>query len=205
MEDRGRQDRVRAAAADAVRQMLQIPHSTRSDHRDWHRFGDRPGQLQIVAVLRSVPVHRGEQDLSRSPFLGFARPLHRVFSGRRPAAVHKNFPTAALPLSVDRHHHALAAEPPSGFGDQPRIFDRCRVEGDLVRPGGEDLTDLLDALDAAADRERDKNLFGDTGREGNAGITPLGRGGDVQKDQLIRPLFLVAPARFNRVAGVFKF
>ena len=204
MENGSRQHRVRAAPADPVGQMFQRAHPAGGDHRDLHRPGNRPRQLQVITVLGSVPVHRGEQDLPRSPFLGLARPADRILPGRRPAAVNEDFPRPAAPLGVDRHYHALAAEPVRRLGDQPGALDRSRIQRDLVGAGGQDLPDLLDALDAATDRERNEDLLGDAGRKRNPRVPPLGRGGNVQEDQLIGALSFIPPGRLNRVPGVFE-
>ena len=64
--------------------------------------------------------------------------------------------STATPPGVDGDDHGLAAEPRRARGHQRRIGDRRACSGDLVRAGPQDVAHLVDAPDAAADRQRDE-------------------------------------------------
>ncbi len=113
-----------------------------------------------------------------------------------------NLPAFSGSLGIDGHHHTLAAEAPGGLGDQPWILDRRGVDRHLVGTGGQQPTDLLQGVDPASDGKRDEQHLGHGSGELDAGETILDRGGDVQEDQLIRPLLFIAAGRLNRIAGI---
>ena len=108
----------------------------------------------------------------------------------------------ALPLGVDRDHDALRAEHGGQLADQLRPLERRRVDRDLVGPGIEHRLRVFDRADAAADRERDEDVVG--GAPGQLGdrVALLVRRGDVQEDQLVRALGVVALGQLDRVARV---
>ena len=56
--------------------------------------------------------------------------------------------------------------------------------------------------DAAADRERDEDVVGGAPRELDDRVALLVRGGDVEEDELVRALGVVALGQLHRVAGV---
>ena len=109
--------------------------------------------------------------------------------------------TAVAP-GVDGDHHGLAAEPRRARRHQRRIGDRARVQADLVRAGPQHVAHLVDAPDAAADRERDerppRGALDDVEERGPA----LGRGGDVEEHELVGALAGVALGELGRVALV---
>src|SRR3954466_4719470 len=64
MEDRGRQHGAGPAVGQAFVEVFERADAAAGDDRDRHGLPDRPEQLAVVAGLRSVTVHRGEQDLA---------------------------------------------------------------------------------------------------------------------------------------------
>src|SRR5205823_3550705 len=66
MEDRSRQHCVGSADNDAVDEILQRAHASRSDHRDIDGIGDGTRQGEVEAGLRAVAIHAGEQNFSRA-------------------------------------------------------------------------------------------------------------------------------------------
>jgi len=66
------------AFEDSFGEMAELAGSARCDDRDRHGVCDRARQLELVAVVGSVAVHAGEEDLPRSPLGRLASPRHRV-------------------------------------------------------------------------------------------------------------------------------
>ena len=65
-----------------------------------------------------------------------------------------------------------------------------------------ELVDLLDALDAAADGERDEHFLSNLLNEFHHGLSRTDGGRDVQEDQFVGPGVAVAGTEFHRVAGI---
>ena len=105
-------------------------------------------------------------------------------------------------LGVDGHDDALRAEPPRAEFDQVGVVQRGRVQRHLVGPGVEQRPHVVLAADAAADGEGDEEFLGAATGEFDDGVPLLVRGGDVQEDQLVGALDVVAGGEFDRVAGV---
>ena len=105
-------------------------------------------------------------------------------------------------LRIDRDHHALGAEDLGELADQLRARERRRVDRDLVGSGVEDGLGVGDRPDAAADRERDEDVVGGSPGERDDRVAPLVRGGDVEEDELVCALGVVALGELDRVARV---
>ena len=153
--------------------------------------------------MGAIGVHAGEEDFACAAAPDFAGPFDRVEADGRAAAVGVNAPFArTFALGIDRDDDALAAE---GFGacvDQPRIFHCGGVDANLVRAGEQHFAHVIDRADAAADRERDETMFGGAAHDIDHRAALVGRGGDVEKDQLVRLLRVVSHRAFDRIAGV---
>src|SRR5262249_18631931 len=94
------------------------------------------------------------------------------------------------------------AEAPCRALDQRGVPHRGGVDRDLVGSGREHGADVLLAAQAAADRERDEDLLGSALGELDDRAAPLVAGGDVEEDELVGPLPVVAGRELHRVAGV---
>src|SRR5207302_11502295 len=78
---------------------------------------------------------------------------------------------------------------------------RC-VHRDLVGAGAQDRRREVRGADPAADAERDAERSGDAPSEGDDGPPSLRRGGDVEEDDLVGPLTVVARCQCDGIAGV---
>ena len=103
---------------------------------------------------------------------------------------------------VDRDHDALGAEDVGELGDQVRARQRRGVDRDLVGAGVEHRLGVADRADPAADRERDEDVVGGPARELGDRVALFVRGGDVEEDELVGALGVVALRELDRVAGV---
>jgi hypothetical protein len=106
------------------------------------------------------------------------------------------------PFGVDRDHDALGAEDPRELGDQLGPLERRRVDRDLVGARVQHGLRVLDRADPSADRERDEDVVGRAAGELDDRVAALVRGGDVEEDQLVGTLRVVALGELHRVAGV---
>ena len=76
------------------------------------------------------------------------------------------------------------------------------VDRDLVGAGVEHGLGVVDRADAAADRERDEALVGDAARELDDRVALVARRRDVEEDELVGALGVVARGELDGVARV---
>jgi len=103
---------------------------------------------------------------------------------------------------VDGEHDALVTKALRRLGDQIGVLHGGGIDGDLLGAAAQQLVDLLDALDAAADRKRDEDVLGYFLHHVDDGLARADRGGDVQEDQLVGSHVTVSGPQLDRVAGV---
>ena len=105
-------------------------------------------------------------------------------------------------LGVDRDHDRLRAELLGQLGDQARAGERGRVDRDLVGARGEQRVRVGDRADAAADRERDRELLRDAAHDADERVALLERRLHVEEDELVGAAVGVRGAELDRVAHV---
>ena len=88
----------------------------------------------------------------------------------------------------------------SSSSSRPR--QRRGVDRDLVGAGVQHRLGVLDRADAAADREGDEDVVGRAPGQLDDRLALLVRGGDVEEDQLVGALGVVALGQLDRVARV---
>jgi hypothetical protein len=182
--------------------MRQRARTTRGDEGDAHRVGRRAHQLQVIAGAGAVAVHRGEQDLPRAARLQLPHPGDRLERRLFPATVHHDGIPAVCPPRVHRGDDALAAEALREPGDQRGITDGGGVDRHLVGAGAKGGAGVGHGADASADGERDEDRVGDPRHHLEGGAALVGAGGDVEEDQLVGAVRVVARGLLDRIAGV---
>ena len=184
--------------------MAQLADAARGDHRDRDRVGDRAGELEVVAVGGPVAVHARQQDLPRPALGRLAGPGDGLAAlDQRPAAVDVDVPARrrARLASIATTTH-WRAEDSASSRDQLGPRERRGVDRDLVGAGVEHRLGVVDRADAAADRERDEDVVGGAPGELDDRLAVLVRGGDVEEDELVGALGVVALGELDRVARV---
>ena len=143
---------------------------------------DRRGHLEVEAVAGAVAVHRGQEDLTGTQPHRPGGPLDHVDARRRATTVGVDLPSitgftvrVASTTGVDGDHHALVAELLGDLGDQTGTLDGRRVDRHLVGAGSQQAAGVVDAADAAADRERDEHLLGGAAHDVDDGVASIGR------------------------------
>src|SRR5512141_2710631 len=101
VEDARREGRIRVA--EALGQVLEGPHATRGDDRDRDGGADPLQELQIVTGARAVPVHAGEEDLSRPAARDLHRPRDALDAGRARAAGDVDLPLLGIGVRPPLH------------------------------------------------------------------------------------------------------
>jgi hypothetical protein len=104
--------------------------------------------------------------------------------------------------SVDRHDDALRAEHLRQLRDQLRPRKGGGIDRDLVGACVEDDLCVLDPTHPAADGERDEHVLGRAPRQLDDRLALLVGSGDVEEDQLVRALRVVAGRELDGIAGV---
>ena len=161
VKDRRGQRGVGVAAREDVGEVVERAGAARGDHRNVDGVGDGGGHLAVEAGLRAVAIHRRQQDLAGAARLGLARPLDGVARGVGRAAAHVDGEAVVASLGVDGDDHRLAAVAPGERRDQLGVAQRRGVQADLVRAGVNGRRGIVLGPDAAADRQRQKDLARD--------------------------------------------
>jgi len=105
-------------------------------------------------------------------------------------------------LRVDRDDDALVAKPGRRGADKLGLFDRCGVERDLVGAGVEHGADVIYVSQPAADGQRHEAFLGGRPNEVVHDAAALARCGDVEENQLIGTLRIVALRHRDGVADI---
>ncbi len=173
------------------------------------RDGDRAQQLDVVAGRGAVPVDRRDEELAGTERGCPKGPLDGVDPGDIPATPDEHLPPGRVaevrrgPASgVDGDDHGLTAEPPGAARDEAFVGDGGRVERDLVRPGPQDGTHVVRAADAAPDGKRDERPSRRPFDDVQERATLLGRGADVEEDQLVGALGRVSGGELRWISLV---
>ena len=205
VEDRRAQDGVGAGLqrVDEVRRASPAPPEAITGTSTASR--PRCVSVEVVAVARAVAVHAREQDLPRPALDALARPLDDVAPGRR-ATAGDDRPPSRRRLEASRRLASIASTThwapncSAQLVDQLRPRDRRRVDADLVGARVEHRLRVVDGADPAADRERDEDVVGRAARELDDRVALLVRRRDVEEDELVGALGVVAlrPARPGR-------
>src|SRR5690606_36978766 len=202
VEDAGGEGGVRAGV-EGIAEVFGRAGATAGDDGDGHAASDRGGELEVVAAAASVLVDAGEQDLTGAALGALASPCNGIERCGGAAAVGEDGEAPVPGVGgIDARHHALAAEPLGGLGEQLGPADGGGVDADLVGAGAEDARDVVHAADAAADGERNEQALGGAQHDVQQGGAALDGGGDVEEHDLVRALGFVAHGELDGVAHV---
>ena len=108
------------------------------------------------------------------------------------------------PLDVHGQHHTLVAVALGRLVDQLRSLDSPGIDRDLVRPAGQHPFKVLQAADPAPHGQGDEDAGGHIRQNIGEQLPPLHRGGDVVKNQLVRPGPGVVVRQTHRVRDVLN-
>src|SRR5690606_2639454 len=97
---------------------------------------------------------------------------------------------------------ALAAEAPRRTGQQIRVGDRSGVHPDLVRPRPQQRVEIVDLAHTATYGQGDEHGIGGAAHDVDHGRPATGTRRDVEEDQFVGTLGVVAGRQFHRVSGV---
>jgi hypothetical protein len=108
----------------------------------------------------------------------------------------------SIVFRVDRDDDRLRAELLRQLRHERRAGECCRVDGHLVRARRQQLVGICNRADAAADRERNRELFGDAAYDAHECVALLERRLDVEEDELVGAAIRVRRAELDRIADV---
>ena len=121
--------------------------------------------LQVITVTYAVLVHHVQDDFARAAFLDFLHPV-QCFPLRDAGTafisgilIYMIFAGVGVIPGINAHHDALHAKAISQTGDKFRFGQRRGVDGDFVRPEGENARRIVDGFNAAGYAERNINHF----------------------------------------------
>ena len=205
MEDRRREARVGARPLEERHVVVGRRRAAGGDDRYADRVRDSGREPEIEPELRAVAIDAVEEDLPRAAGHRGSRPFDRVASGGDPPAVDDHLPpvgAARLLPRVDGEDGRLRAVAVRDRREERGISDRGAVDRDLVRTRPQDLAGEIGGADAATDGERDEQDVRDVSGERDDRRPALRRRGDVEEDELVPALEVVALRELDRVSGV---
>eukprot|EP01013_Petalomonas_cantuscygni_P006559 TRINITY_DN1766_c0_g1_i1.p1 TRINITY_DN1766_c0_g1~~TRINITY_DN1766_c0_g1_i1.p1 ORF type:complete len:530 (-),score=65.53 TRINITY_DN1766_c0_g1_i1:791-2380(-) len=202
---RSRQHCIGMAFCHTLNQMVEIPDPAAGHNRNRDRISDRPNQLQIIAVARTVAVHRGDQQLP-CPQIGHANGMFEsINAGRGAAAMGEYFPTAIChPAGVDRGYHALAAETGRDIADHFGPRHSRAIDRDLVRSGHKQRPCIIGSAHAAADGHRHEADFRSAPDNIDDRIAIFVTGSDVEEAKLVGPGGIISLSLLDRITSVLQ-
>jgi len=111
VEHAGGEHRIGLAENNSVHQMLQVSDAAAGYDRNIEGLGKRASELDIESRPGAVPVHAGQQDLSRTRSLHLPPPRDRIDSCGAASAVREYLPACAIRVrnapGIHRDHDAL--------------------------------------------------------------------------------------------------
>ena len=185
--------------------MLELADAAARDDRDVYRPGDRAGERAIETIAASIAVHAREQDFARPALGSLLRPLDRIDAGRRATTGHVDFPLVGIVgalLGVDGDDDRLGAERLGCLRDERGILHGRRIHAHLIGACGDHATNVLDAAKAAADRVGQVQLGRRAARELDGRGTVVARRRDVEEDDLVGLLLVIALRELDRIARI---
>ena len=140
--------------------MRQLSRTAGRDDRDTNALRHGSGQRQIVAFLRSVSVHTGQQNLSCPHLLCGSRPFHSVHAHVHTTTVFIDIPAAAVctHFCINGNHNTLTAELLCRIADKPGIHNGSGIHRDFVRTFTQDCLEIIHGTDSSSYGERNKYL-----------------------------------------------
>ena len=141
--------------------MLQISCSTTGDDRNAYGLRNGSGEFDVVAILRAVRVHTGEQNFASSTFVNFLGPGDGIEAHGGATAVRINAPfSGAFALGINGNHNALAAESFGSSIDEGWFFDRRGIDTDFICSSKQHETHILNGANTATDGEGNETMLG---------------------------------------------
>src|SRR5947207_4558685 len=203
VEDRCREDCVGATVANRADEVRGLGRSARRDDGNLDAGGDRPEECGIEPGSRAVAIDRCHQQLARAKFDRALGPADRVQTGRFTATLDDDLPALIrTPPRIHRDDDRLASESRSACRNQRWIGNGGRVERHLVGARPQHIAHVLDAPDATANRQRAERPAGRPFDDVEQRPAALGRGRDVEEDELVRALVGVALRELRRITLV---
>src|SRR5690606_5260160 len=134
-------------------------------------------------------------------------PLDGINTGWLAATVGENFPAVWFAfgadfLGINGNDDALRTKTAGSFADKFGIAHRRRIYTDLVSTGVEQVANILQCAHATADGKRNEDFRCHAFDRVQGSIAIFVTGGDIQKGDFIRALFVVTTGDFHRVPGV---
>ena len=204
MKHRRGQRGVGLAGREDLVEVLERPGAARGDHGNRHGGRHGGGQRAVEPAAGAVAIDGRQEDLSRAAVRRLARPLDRLAAGRRSVRCART-PRSDRPvaLRVDGDDHRLRAIPRRQPRQERRVLERGAVRARPCRrrrraPPPRPPRDRMPPPTASGMKSS-----AETARSVSSSARRFSmRRGDVEDDQLVDALGVVAPRERGRLAGV---
>ena len=206
MENAGSEDGIGFPFLENAYHVVKISRAAAGNDRDGDGFANGPGERDVIAVFCAVGVHAGEEDFTRTEPADFGGPGDGVEVRAVAAAVGIDLPCAvAVGTGIDGDDNGLIAEGGGSVMDGLRILDGGSVQADFVCSRQQQRAHVGDGADAAAHGEGHEAAGGGFFHNIKNGAAPVGRGGDIEKDEFVRALVVIGDGAFHGIAGIAEF
>ena len=167
---------------------------------DRHRHGRAHGrrEFEVESRPRTVGADRGQENLPGTALGRFDGPSQSFHLGGHAAAVRVHHTVTG----VNGDHHRLGSEALGELGDEVRVREGRRINGDPVGAGFDDGRGVGDAAHSPAHGEGDGQHVGDVTDHAEQRGRVVGGGRDVEKDQLVGTTRGVVRGEFDGVTDV---
>ena len=185
--------------------MLKLANTARSNNGNVHCTGNCSRERQVEAVFAAVAIHAGKKDFTCAAACRLGSPLDSVEARVLAAAMHIHFPLVGIAgnlLGINRAQNSLRAERRSRFCDERRVGNSSGIHRNLVGASGNHGTNVFHAAEPAAHAVRQMQFFACATCHAHRGCTTLMRCRDVQEDNLISTLLVIALSQLDRVARI---
>lgn len=203
VEDAGGEDGIGFPCGEDFDHVIEVSGTAAGDDGDADGGRHGGGEFDVVAGLGAIGIHAGEEDFAGTAPPNFFGPFYGIEAGGGAAAMGIDSPFArGFAFGIDGDDDALAAKNGGTFVDEVGIGDRGSVDANFIGTGEEHFPHVFDGPDAATDGERNETFFGSPSDDIDHGCAVVGGGGDVEKHQFVRLLFVVGDGGFHRITGV---
>ena len=119
MKNAGSQNGISASVLKNISQMLQLTGAAAGNDRDFHRAGNRPIELQIIAHASAIGIHTSKENFASAALGSLNDPIDGVAFRRLATAMRIDPPfPGTISFRIHRHDDTLGAKSVSRFVDQ---------------------------------------------------------------------------------------
>src|SRR6266699_3321227 len=182
--------------------MLERAGAAGCNDRDLNGVGHLTREFQIVAILRPIGIHAGQQDFARAEFSHDSGPFNGVTVCSYAAAMRVDLSATFFPSRIDSDDDALTPKAFRRFLHNVRVLHGRRIQGYLVCTATQDLLNVINRPQAATHREGNIDAVRHARHHSGDDISPVRRSRNIEKYELVRALIRISKATLDGITGI---